>query len=135
MIYYIIGSGKALRGVDGSMDEAVEGINEERTLIFNAFALGLLGNLCTVLLACFVIMDPPVAAVTASMVVYTLWLIFTNARRIQNKFVINDAVRLDDLTHYKVGNLQQSNHGSSSSLITMSSVGGRNRKNIGDYTV
>ena len=119
-----------LRGVDGSMDEAVEGINEERSLIFKAFALGLFGNLGTVLLACFVIMDAPVAAITASIVVYTLWLIFTNARRIQTKFAITDVVRLDDLTHYKV-----SNHttGSSSSLITLGASSSRNRK--GDYIV
>lgn len=30
------------------MDEAVDGMQEERDLIFRAFALGLFGNLCTV---------------------------------------------------------------------------------------
>lgn len=45
----IWGSGKALRGKDGSMDEAVDGISKERNLIFQSFAIGLAGNLCTVL--------------------------------------------------------------------------------------
>jgi hypothetical protein len=53
----IWGSGKALRGKDGSMDEAVEGINDERGIIFRSFACGLAGNLCTVLGACFIIME------------------------------------------------------------------------------
>jgi hypothetical protein len=41
----IWGSGMALRGKDGSMDEAVDGISSERSLIFKAFALGLAGML------------------------------------------------------------------------------------------
>ena len=45
----IWGSGKALRGRDGSMDEAVDGMMQERELIFNAFAVGLGGNLFTVM--------------------------------------------------------------------------------------
>lgn len=117
----IWGSGKALRGNDGSMDEAVEGINNERGIIFNAFALGLAGNLCTILCACFMIMDPPVSFFCAGILVYTLWLIFSNARRIQAKFSLGDsAVRLDDLTSYNVG-------GSVTSKST-SSLLGRNRK-------
>lgn len=35
-------------GHDGSMDEAVDGIQEERDLIFKSFACGLFGFLCTV---------------------------------------------------------------------------------------
>lgn len=35
-------------GHDGSMDEAVDGIQQERDLIFRSFAGGLFGLLCTV---------------------------------------------------------------------------------------
>ena len=52
----IFGSGKALRGRDGSMDEAVDGISRERNLIFTCFAVGLCGNLSTVLSVCFILM-------------------------------------------------------------------------------
>lgn len=97
----IWGSGKALRGKDGSMDEAVEGINDERDLIFRAFGCGLAGNLCTVLFACFILMDYPIACLAATVVLYTAWLIYSNATRIQRKFHLADTVRLDDLTKTK----------------------------------
>lgn len=126
----IWGSGKALRGTDGSMDEAVEGINTERGIIFTAFALGLGGNLCTVLCACFIIMDPPISYLCASILVYTCWLIYSNARRIQTKFALTDTVRLDDLTSYNIkrSNSQQGTNSPSSSASLL----GRNRKNVAD---
>lgn len=96
----IWGSGKALRGKDGSMDEAVEGINSERELIFRTFAFGLGGNLCTVLCACFITMSWPINFIAATMVLYTAYLIYTNATRIQRKFHMADVVRLDDLTAF-----------------------------------
>lgn len=54
----IWGSGKALRGRDGSMDEAVDGMMQERDLIFSTFAIGLCGNLCTVMAGMFVFLYP-----------------------------------------------------------------------------
>lgn len=94
----IWGSGKALRGMDGSMDEAVEGISQERNLIFKAFAVGLAGNLCTVCSACFIVMEYPVSVLAMTIVLFTAWLIFSNSLRIQRKFILIEAVRLDDLT-------------------------------------
>jgi hypothetical protein len=38
------------------MDTAVEGMSEERNKIFNAFALGLIFNLLTVMATCLIIM-------------------------------------------------------------------------------
>lgn len=124
----IWGSGKALRGTDGSMDEAVEGINNERNIIFNSFALGLAGNLCTVLCACFMIMDYPVSFLCAGILSYTLWLIFSNARRIQQKFALGEAVRLDDLTsfHVSAGSRPSKDVAGGASLL------GRNRKSANE---
>eukprot|EP01035_Chromulina_nebulosa_P018738 gene18738-24503_t len=56
----MFGSGKALRGRDGSMDEAVEGMNIERNLIIKCFYIGLSGNLITVLSTCLILMAYPV---------------------------------------------------------------------------
>ena len=67
----IWGSGKALRGKDGSMDEAVDGMSKERNQIFIAFAVGLTGNLACVLSTCFIIMEPPVSFVAVLIVLYT----------------------------------------------------------------
>ena len=96
----IWGSGKALRGKDGSMDEAVDGMNKERGLIFFAFSLGLLGNLSTVFCTCLIIMDFPFSLIASSVVVFTAWQIYSNALRIQNRFILVETVRLDDLTNY-----------------------------------
>jgi hypothetical protein len=57
----------------------------------------------------------------------TLWIIYSNAKRIQLKFTIHDVVRLDDLTHYKSNSISNNNNinnnnnnSSSSNLISMS---------------
>ena len=92
------GSGKALRGKDGSMDEAVDGISQERGLIFNSFAIGLGGNLCTVLAACFILMDAPTSYVACAILLFTAYTIYSNSTRIFTKFNLGNAVRLDDLT-------------------------------------
>lgn len=131
----IWGSSKALRGKDGSMDEAVEGINDERKLIFQAFACGLGGNLCTVLSACFITMDYPINIMASCGVLFTAWLIYNNAVRIQKKFFFSQAVRLDDLTNFPTPELTKlieeelsnPNNNSSSGKTT-----GRSRKGFLD---
>ncbi len=127
----IWGSGKALRGKDGSMDEAVEGINSERGLIFKSFACGLAGNLCTVLGACGLIMEYPVSLVAGGIVLYTAWLIYMNALRIQKKFYLVEAVRLDDLTNFPTNSTSMP---VSSSLepgdLSNNKTNNRSRKNI-----
>ena len=97
------GSGKALRGKDGSMDEAVDGISRERGLIFNSFAIGLGGNLCTVLAACFILMDTPTAYLACAILLFTAYTIYSNSTRIFRKFNLGNAVRLDDLTKKTTG--------------------------------
>jgi hypothetical protein len=99
-ITVIWGNSKALRGKDGSMDEAVDGINAERALIFNTFAIGLAGNLTTVLFACIILMDKEAAFIAISTVLFTAYMIYSNAIRIQKKFMLQEFVKLDDLTKY-----------------------------------
>jgi len=82
-------------------------------------------------------MDYYVSLFTAFIVILTLYIIYSNAKRIQIKFTIHDVVRLDDLTHYKSSNYNSNNNiinnsinnsignntnnnNSSSSLISMS---------------
>jgi len=97
----IYGSGKALRGRDGSMDEAVDAMQSERRIIFRAFAVGLAMNLLTVLSACMLLIEPPVSYVAMGVVVFTSQFILRNATRIVKKFDLRgdkDVTRLDDLT-------------------------------------
>ncbi len=139
----IWGSGKALRGQDGSMDEAVDGMSRERSLIFQAFAIGLGGNLCTVCSTCFILMDFPISLMAVCIVNYAAWTIGSNALRIQKKFDIADqAVRLDDLTKYPANiGLTSSSHGSRAYDHLEESVGflhgqglesSRYRKSVGE---
>lgn len=97
-IVSVWGSGKALRGKDGSMDDAVDGMNNERGLIFKAFDLGLAGNLCTVTVASWILMQPAVAALSTAIIAYTAWLIGTHAQRIKAKFNLDEFTTLHDLT-------------------------------------
>lgn len=72
----------------------------ERAIIFNAFAIGLGGNLCTVLATCFILLLPPIRYIAVFVVVYFTWTITSNAFRIQRKFALTDSTRLDDLTAF-----------------------------------
>lgn len=56
------GSGKALRGKDGSMSMVVEGMNKERWLIFYTFGIGLLSLLCAVACSTWLLMQREVRA-------------------------------------------------------------------------
>mmetsp|Transcript_28964 Transcript_28964/g.53833 ORF Transcript_28964/g.53833 Transcript_28964/m.53833 type:complete len:203 (-) Transcript_28964:175-783(-) len=101
-IVSVWGSGKALRGKDGSMDDAVDGMNNERGLIFRAFDLGLAGNLCTVTIAGWILMQPIIAFLSTCIIGYTAWIIGTNAQRIKAKFVLDEYTYLNDLTQANV---------------------------------
>lgn len=97
----IWGSGKALRGKDGSMDEAVDGMNSERPMIFRSFALGLAGNLSTVCAMCIIMMEYPISIIAVLIVLYTCFTIASHAIRIQKRFMLTETVRLDDLTQFR----------------------------------
>jgi hypothetical protein len=77
-------------------------MSKERSIIFNSFAIGLIGNLCTVLATCLILMDSPVAEFACIIVLFTTYHILTNSRRIQNKFILveTDTTKLNDLTHF-----------------------------------
>ena len=45
------GTGKALRGKDGSMDQAVDGMHNERAFIFSCFGVGLITTLLALMSA------------------------------------------------------------------------------------
>jgi hypothetical protein len=123
-IVSVWGSAKALRGKDGSMDEAVNGMGEERDIIFRSFFCGLFCNLCTVIMACWILMDPPMALVGTFVVSYSLWTIQTNALRIQTKFRLAQVVELEDLTHYNYGDsIDSRTHGGGVPLLKRKGTG------------
>lgn len=48
-------------------------------------------------------MDPFVAGIGCLVVFYSIYTIYTNASRIQNKFRLDQVVQLEDLTKYSNG--------------------------------
>jgi hypothetical protein len=97
-IVSVWGSGKALRGLEGAMDAAADGMNDERALIFKAFDFGLAGNLLTVMIASWILMHPVVAVLATACITYSAWLIGSHAQRIKAKFSLDDYTTLTDLT-------------------------------------
>jgi hypothetical protein len=87
------------------MDEAVDQMQQERKIIFRAFAVGLAMNLLTVLSACLLLTEPPISYLAVGVVLFTSYFISSNAMRIVRKFDLGarDITRLDDLTHPRVG--------------------------------
>ncbi len=98
-IVSVWGSAKALRGVEGSMDEAVDGMNSERNLIFKAFDIGLGGNLCTVMIASWIMMHPICSFFATGIIGYAAWIIGTHSQRIKEKFHLEEYTELSDLTN------------------------------------
>ena len=99
-IVSVWGSSKALRGKDGSMDEAVDGMSDESDIIFKAFGLGLAGNLCTVAAASWILMDPRMAFLATCIIGYAAYLISKNFFRIRKRFQLTEVTALHDLTRY-----------------------------------
>lgn len=99
-IVSVWGSGMALRGKDGSMDDAVAGMGQERDIIFRSFFSGLFCNLCTIIFAGWILMDTGLALFSSCLISYSAWMIYSNSKRITQKFQLFETTRLDDLTGY-----------------------------------
>jgi len=93
------GSGKALRGKDGSMDVAVDGMYHERGFIFACFGVGLVTTLLALMSAAWILMTLEVAVVATCGISWSLFIIARQARRIHVKFGLSreDAVSFDDI--------------------------------------
>lgn len=94
------GSGKALRGLDGSLDYAVDAMNAERTMIFACFASGVLATLGCLLSATWVLMETEVAIIASLLILSTMYLVVSEARRIRTRFYVNpkDVVDFTELS-------------------------------------
>jgi len=104
------GSGKALRGKDGSMFEAVDGMNDERAFIFTCFGVGLITTLLALMSAAWILMTLEVAFVATCGVAWSIYVIVRQARRIHSKFGLNkkDIVSFEDMV--AVGDRMYDNH-------------------------
>ena len=84
------GGGKALRGEDGSMDFAVDAMNNERTFIFTTFGIGVLATLGCLLSAAWVLMEPEISAIASVLILSAMYMVCSEARRIRRRFYMDD---------------------------------------------
>ena len=93
------GTGKALRGKDGSMDTAVDGMHNERAFIFSCFGVGLITTLLALMSAAWILMTLEVALVATLGISWCIFVIVRQARRIHDKFGLShdDVVSFADI--------------------------------------
>jgi hypothetical protein len=93
------GTGKALRGKDGSMDQAVDGMHNERAFIFSCFGVGLITTLLALMSAAWILMTLEVALVATLGISWCIFVIVRQARRIHAKFGLSkdDVISFADI--------------------------------------
>ena len=91
----VLGAGLALRGPDGSMMTATDGLYEERTVVFRAFSVGLASTVGSVVLCVWLILRWEGAIVCMSITAYTCYRIWTNYHRVYNRFAYDESETVD----------------------------------------
>eukprot|EP00550_Attheya_septentrionalis_P005960 CAMPEP_0198291462 /NCGR_PEP_ID=MMETSP1449-20131203/8983_1 /TAXON_ID=420275 /ORGANISM="Attheya septentrionalis, Strain CCMP2084" /LENGTH=312 /DNA_ID=CAMNT_0043990103 /DNA_START=206 /DNA_END=1142 /DNA_ORIENTATION=+ len=87
----VMGAGLALRGPDGSMMTATDGLYEERKSVFAAFAYGLATTVASVVLCVWLILSWEAALVCMSISIYTGYIIYANYKRIAQRFDFDES--------------------------------------------
>eukprot|EP00542_Grammatophora_oceanica_P021798 CAMPEP_0194054004 /NCGR_PEP_ID=MMETSP0009_2-20130614/52077_1 /TAXON_ID=210454 /ORGANISM="Grammatophora oceanica, Strain CCMP 410" /LENGTH=315 /DNA_ID=CAMNT_0038702345 /DNA_START=196 /DNA_END=1139 /DNA_ORIENTATION=+ len=91
----VLGAGLALRGPDGSMVTATDGLYEERRSVFTVFGIGLTSTVASVCLCVWLILQWEAALACMLATAYTLWMIHRNYKRVVSRFQYNEADTVD----------------------------------------
>mmetsp|Transcript_27589 Transcript_27589/g.32190 ORF Transcript_27589/g.32190 Transcript_27589/m.32190 type:complete len:338 (+) Transcript_27589:134-1147(+) len=102
-ILSVMGASLALRGPDGSMMTATNGIYEERTIVFKTFAYGLISTIASVTLCIWLMCNWETCVMCNICSAMTLYVLWKHYERIKRKFLYdeNDTVDFNDL--FKMG--------------------------------
>lgn len=95
----VFGTGLALRGPDGSMVRAVNGMYSERTAIFATFGAGLFATLAAAAFASAIVMTPEAAFCCDIALLVSMQRIYSHGKRIYGKFRFeeDEGVDFDDI--------------------------------------
>eukprot|EP00913_Durusdinium_trenchii_P012778 g11996.t1 len=95
----VMGTGLALRGPDGSMVRAVEGMYKQRAIVFRSFGAGIVSCCLSVAVIAWIKMDAIPAAICTGAIAWTLFSIakYTNFYMEFFKFNEDEVVSLDDI--------------------------------------
>eukprot|EP00591_Stephanopyxis_turris_P002644 CAMPEP_0195519484 /NCGR_PEP_ID=MMETSP0794_2-20130614/14866_1 /TAXON_ID=515487 /ORGANISM="Stephanopyxis turris, Strain CCMP 815" /LENGTH=210 /DNA_ID=CAMNT_0040648643 /DNA_START=180 /DNA_END=812 /DNA_ORIENTATION=- len=91
----VLGTAMALRGPDGSMITATDGLYFERGSIFNAFGVGLSATLMSSLVCVWLILSPEAALVCMSIIIMSSFRLYQSYLRITNAFKFNEDETVD----------------------------------------
>lgn len=95
----VLGAGLALRGPDGSMVTATDGLYEERKSVFYIFGFGLACTLSSVVICVWLILHWEAASICMCIALWTCHTVYQNYKRIVKRFVYDESetVNFDDI--------------------------------------
>ena len=91
----VLGAGLALRGPDGSMMTATDGLYEERRSVFRVFGFGLAMTISSVLALVWLMLRVEAAVVCWIATLITVRRIYLNFKRVQMKFEFDERDTVD----------------------------------------
>jgi hypothetical protein len=91
----VLGAGLALRGPDGSMMTATDGLYEERSSVFSTFGIGLACTVGSVVICVWLILHWEAALCCMTLTLWTGRTIWKNYQRIQNRFAFDESETVD----------------------------------------
>jgi len=91
----VLGTGLALRGPDGSMITATDGLYCERKPIYLAFGVGLATTIASVLVVVWLILSPEAALICMSITCFTCMRLYKSYLRIQETFEFDESETVD----------------------------------------
>lgn len=94
-ILSLMGSSLALRGPDGSMITATDGLYDERKTIFRAFGFGLGATVGSLVLLVWISLSPEAAVVCMSITILTALKMYKDYYRLQKRFSFDENETVD----------------------------------------
>jgi hypothetical protein len=91
----VLGAGMALRGPDGSMMTATDGLYEERKSVFYVFGVGMACTCVSVVICVWILLAWEAAIVCFCLTVYTCRTIWLNYQRVQSRFSFDESQTVD----------------------------------------
>lgn len=91
----VMGASLALRGPDGSMMTATDGLYDERASVFRAFGYGLASTLCSVILCVWLFLPPECAFICMMCTMYTANKMMQHYVRVKGKFLFKEEDTVD----------------------------------------
>ena len=91
----VLGAGLALRGPDGSMMTATDGLYEERNNVFQIFGFGLACTVGSVVMGVWLLLSWEAALVCMVVSIFTCRTIWKNYQRVQQRFAFDESDTVD----------------------------------------